>query len=188
MPRAFIHPRRRILTFLPQRGPIRPELRTDLTMTCYPVICTVAAAIALAGCGKSEEAVEPAPVAQLQGPWHMINRHETCDSYYTVISPLGFYRLYDGGKRKKYFAIRKFTLEPGKVTLLTKGLSGDPEQELNLVFSLADGQLRLLDIIGAKGASYKEPPNTLEPNAQASMKAQYRLNEQRFAMNKCAGA
>ena len=157
-------------------------------MIRFPLICAMAAAMALAGCGKSEEPIEPAPVAQLQGPWHMINRQETCDSYYTVISPLGLYRLYDGGKRKKYFSIRKFTLEPGKVTLLTKGVSSDPEQELNLVFSLADKQLRLLDIIGAGGAGYKTPPNTLEPAWQASMKAQYRLNEQRFAMDKCAGS
>ena len=144
--------------------------------------------LALSGCGNPEEPIDPAPVAQLQGPWHMINRAASCDTYYTVITPNSIVRLYEGGARKKYAAIKKFTLEPGKVTLLSTGVDPDPEKEVGLKFSLVENKLRLLDIIGENEVSYREPPKTIEETDRASMKTIFRLAEQRFAMDKCAGA
>lgn len=148
----------------------------------------VVAGLALSGCGKTEEPIDPAPVAQLQGPWHMINRAPSCDTYYTVITPDSILRLYEGGARKKYASIKKFTLEPGVVTLLSTGIGPDPEKEVGLRFSLVENKLRLLDIIGDNSVSYREPPKTIEESDRAAMMTIYRLSEQRFAMDKCAGA
>ena len=146
------------------------------------------ACLGLAGCGKSEEDIDPAPIAQLQGPWQMINRSATCESNYTVFSPIGIFRLYDGGARKKYVSIKKFTLEAGKVTLLTTGIGREPDDELSLVLSLVENRIRLLDIRSDKAASFKEPPKELEAAEQTYMKALFRISEQRFAMDKCVGA
>ena len=152
------------------------------------ISCALLSCLAAAGCGKSEEPIEPAPVAQLQGPWHMINRAVSCDSYYTVITPSSIVRVYEGGARKKYASIKKFTLEPGKVTLLTTGIDADPDKELSLKFSLEDDRLRLIDILRADNASYKDPPKATDPSEQAAMKTVFRLSVQRFAMDNCAGA
>lgn len=148
------------------------------------------ACAAIAGCGsRAEESLEPAPVAQLQGQWRMINRAVTCNSTYTAITPTHIVKVSDNAPRKKYAAIKKFAIGPGKVMMLTTGLASDPERELNLVFSLQDDQLRLDDLLGADNMSYKAPPATLEPAAQESAKAFFNIQQLRFAMDKCgAGA
>lgn len=157
----------------------------NLRMTHMMIAAALSAGLALTGCGKTEEDIDPAPVAQLQGPWHMVNRATSCETSYTVISPNGVFRLYEGGARKKYLTIRKFTLEPGKVTLLSTGIDKDPEKEISLTFSLLNNKLRLLDITGASGESFKEPPKSIEPEQQIYMKTLFRVQEMRFAMDKC---
>jgi hypothetical protein len=157
-------------------------------MTRFVLSCAAVACLALAGCGKAEEEIDPAPVAQLQGPWQMINRALDCDTSYTVFSPVGVHRLYEGGAKKKYFSIKKFTLEAGKFTLLTTGIARDPEEELSLVFSLEDRQIRLLDIRTDRIESFKQPPKEFDEAQQAYLKSLFKINEQRFALDRCAGA
>ena len=143
----------------------------------------------LAGCGSSESEIEPAPVAQLQGPWLMVNRAATCEASYAVITPNALLKLFENGARKKYADITKFTLEPGKVRLTTTGLiANDAEREIDILFVLSDRQLRVEDLFNSKGVSHKNPPKDVAPETQAQMKTLHRLTEQRFAMDKCVGA
>lgn len=144
---------------------------------------------ALAGCGASETEIEPAPVAQLQGPWLMVNRAMGCEASYALITPNAILKLYANGVRKKYADIKKFTLEPGKVRLSTTGLVGnDPERVIDILFHLGDRQLRVEDLFSATGGSYKNPAKEISPETRAQFKTIYRLTEQRFAMDKCVGA
>ncbi len=143
--------------------------------------------VTLAGCGPSEEApLEQAPIVELQGPWRMINRSADCHTSYTRFAPDGLYRVYaDKRPRKKYMAISKFTLAPGKIRIEATGLSTATADVASIVFSLADGKLRLVDMLGPGGASYATPPDRLAPAEQAYLKDVFRIAEQRFAMDRC---
>lgn len=154
-----------------------------------PFLAVATLAAALAACGKSEEEpLEPAPVAELRGPWLMVNRAPDCAHDYTLIAPTGFYRVYEDKRpRKPYFAISKFVLEPGKVTLETAGMTIGRASIAALVFSMADGKLRLEDIRGPSVASYKSPPDTLAPENKAYLDNVLRLARDHFAMDRCTG-
>jgi hypothetical protein len=155
-------------------------------------VCFFAAAAvcaALVGCGsKAEEPLDPAPIVQLQGSWQMINRIATCESSYTLITPNAIVKVSESGPRKKYANIHKFALGPGKVILGTTGLHRDPQRELSLHMEVGERFLRVTELTGSAGESYKNPPKEIEADEANYMKALYRINEQRFSMDKCAGA
>ena len=143
--------------------------------------------LTLAGCGSSAEPpLEQAPIAELQGPWRMINRSADCRANYARFAPDGLYRVYaDQRPRKKYMAISKFTLSPGKIRIEATGLSTASADVAAVAFSVADGKLRLVDMFGPGGASYATPPDRLTPAEQAYLKDVFRIAEQRFAMDRC---
>ncbi len=146
------------------------------------------ACLSLTACGnKVEEPLDPAPVAQLQGAWRMVNRASSCETRYAVFSPLGVHRLNADGSRKQYFVIRKFLLDAGKFNLVVAGLAEHPADEFEMRFTLGAGQIRLVDLRGADGASWRDPPAKLEPAVRASMANFFAINEQHFAMDRCDG-
>ncbi len=153
-------------------------------------------AVALGGCGQAPlEPLPPAPVAELQGPWLMVNRAIDCAHSYALISPNGIFRVYEDQRpRKQYLTISKFTLEPGKVTLDLAPLPG-VDAELpgvdsdigSLIFAFEPGKLRLLDIVAPHGTSFKKPPDSVDADTKAYLQAAFRINEQRLAMDRCPG-
>jgi hypothetical protein len=146
-------------------------------------------ALLLAGCGgPRDEQIEDAPIAQLNGAWRMINRQPNCDAAYAVIGAQGIYRVAEKGPQRKYLAIKRFGVGPGKVVLLTTGLDQDPQKELSLVLSVSDDRIRLVDLQNAKEQSFKEPPGDLDPADAAYMKAMFTINEQRFALDRCVAS
>ncbi len=147
-------------------------------------------ALALTACGKStEEPLEQAPVAELRGPWLMVNRAADCAHYYTMFSPGGIFRVReDKSPRKQYAAISKFLLEPGKVTFAVSGVEAGHAEIASMTFSLTQGKLRLIELLGPKGGSFKAPPETLPQGEQDYLKNVYRLNEQHFAMDRCTAS
>jgi hypothetical protein len=150
-------------------------------------LCIGALALALAACGKAEEEdLQPAPVKELQGSWLMVNRATDCEHYFTVFSPGGMFRVFDTrAPRKQYAAITKFVLEPGKVTMGVSDLTMGTSPIATMVFSLNAGKLRLVDLLGPSGGSFKTPPDSVAPGDQAYLKNVYRLAEDRFAMDRC---
>ena len=141
--------------------------------------------MALAACQKQEEDIGPSPVAQLAGPWLMINRQTDCATSFAAFGQAGIYRIFKKGQPKLYVSVRKIQLAPEKVIMQVNGLSAEPEADYSLVFQVKDGQIRLTDLLGAKGESHREPPKDLKPVTRATMQALYRINEQRFALDRC---
>jgi hypothetical protein len=174
--------RPKILRPLVQNKSSSSEILTMLR----PLGC-LALLLTLAGCGSSAETpLEPAPIAELQGGWRMINRSADCHANYARFAPDGLYRVYaDQRPRKKYMSISKFTLAPGKIRIEATGLSTASADVASIVFSLADGKLRLVDMLGPGGASFATPPDRLPPAEQTYLKDVFRIAEQRFAMDRC---
>ena len=76
--------------------------------------------------------------------------------------------------------------ELAKLAMYAKGTAGIEAADVAaIVFSVADGKLRLVDMFGPGGASYANPPDRLTPAEQAYLKDVFRIAEQRFAMDRC---
>ena len=145
-------------------------------------------ALALAGCGRKEETIEPAPVAELQGPWLMVNRAFSCASTYAEFGANGFYRVYEDASPKRYFVVSKFLVGPGQTTMVTTGLGRDPTAPLNLAFEIAGPSIKLTEITNAAGEAYSEPAPSLAADEQAYRRDLFRIERLRFELKRCPGA
>ena len=149
------------------------------------LIVAALAASALAGC-NSEEVIGNPPIAQLGGPWLMVNRSETCGSSWGQFGPAGFYRVYDGKTpSKKYFDVKQFTVGAGTVMIAAENFVYEPSILVKMTFSVADGRLRLTDLVNYEDVSYKKPPKTLDADLIVHMQTVYKLTEEHFAMDRC---
>ncbi len=142
---------------------------------------------ALAACGESPPPLEDVSVQDLRGTWMMINRSADCDVQYARFAQTGIFRVYsDKRPPKQYAAISRIGLEPGKITLDVTGMDNLGRVGISaLVFSLVDEKLRLIDMKTPKGASFASPPSDLDADLQAYLKDMFRIEAERFAMNKC---
>ena len=146
-----------------------------------------AALSALAACGESPPPLEDVSVQDLRGAWRMINRSADCDVQYARFAQTGIFRVYsDKRAPKQYAAISRIGLEPGKITLNVTGMDNLGRVGISaLVFSLVDEKLRLIDMKTPKGASFASQPSDLDADLQAYLKDMFRIEAERFAMNKC---
>ena len=154
-------------------------------MAVSRLFAALCACLALAACQSDDEDIGPAPVAQLAGPWLMINRQLDCTDAFTAFGQGGIYRLPRKGAHKLYASVRKIQIGPETVIMQVSDLQPAPDTDLSLVFMLKDEKIRLTDLKGAKGESFRDPPKDLEPAEQARMTALYRIIEQRFALDRC---
>ena len=151
-------------------------------------IATLLLVFVLAACSRKEETVEPAPIAELQGPWLMINRSFSCDANYAEFGSNGFYRVFEDAPPKRYFAISKFLVGPGETTMVTTGLGRDPDAPLNLAFAIAGPSIKLTGISNAQGESFSDPAQTLAADEQAYRRDLFRIEQLRFELKRCPGA
>ena len=162
------------------------QLGTAMARSLLPA--TLLLALNLAACSRKEELIEPAPVAELQGPWLMVNRSFSCEGNYAEFGSNGFYRVYDDAPPKRYFVIAKFLVGPGKATMVSTGLGRDPDEPLNLSFEIAGPSIKLAEITNAKGESFSMPAQTLDAADQAYRRDLFRIEQLRFELKRCPGA
>ena len=149
---------------------------------------TLLLVLPFAACSRKEEVIEPAPVAELQGPWLMVNRSFTCEANYAQFGSNGFYRVYEDAPPKRYFVITKFLVGSGKATIVTTGLGRDPDAPLNLTFEIAGPSIKLTEMTNAGGESFSAPAQALDANEQAYRRDLFRIEQLRFELKRCPGA
>ena len=142
-------------------------------------------AASLAGC-SSEEVISPTPIAQLSGPWLMVNRAETCATSFAAFGGVGFYRIYaDKRPMKKYFDVKQYVVGSGVVTIVAENFVYEPTITVKMTVSVVDEKVRLVDMTTGEGISYRKPPADQPPATIAHLHTVYRLTEANFAMDRC---
>ncbi len=152
--------------------------------------CTAAAALLMLGaCGDSaEEPLQDISVQDLRGAWLMVNRGVDCRTQYIRFAQSGIFRVFaDKRPRKQYAAFTKIVLGTGTISMDVSGLNigGVALPAATLQFTLADNKLRLTDLKGGDGMSFSHPADSVGAAQQARLKTFFRLEEQRFAMDRC---